>query len=367
MRADNNLSISSSGSLNNTSGLISANNIVSVKDEGASRSLGISNGGGTIIGGELTAIKAAGLSGSGNVMSRGDLNLDLSGNYIIEAGAQVIANRNASLSVGGSLVNAGKVQAGQTLALNAYSLDNTSSGDINAGTTKVNIGATLTNRGVIDGVNTQIDAGTLNNFGSGRIYGTALSIGAGTLNNDVEGGVAATIASRGSLDIGATTITNREHALIFSSGDMAIGGSLDGNRYAAGAVARLTNASATIQAMGNLALRAGEITLLNNHFAVEFSPTGQTEHINEYVTQDGTRYDANAPGVKTVVDSTGNRRLVTPSGARIKDFRQYSFTRTSSTSTVTETDPAVISAGGNLTVEAYKYAMKTAALWRAKC
>ena len=354
LRADNNLSISSSGSLNNTSGLISANNIVSVKDEGGSHSLAINNGGGTIIGGELTAVKAAGLSGSGNVMSRGDLNLDLSGNYIIEAGAQVIANRNASLSVGGSLVNAGKVQAGQTLALNAYSLDNTSSGDINAGTTKVNIGATLTNRGVIDGVNTQIDAGTLNNFGSGRIYGTALSIGAGTLNNDVEGGVAATIASRGSLDIGATTINNREHALIFSSGDMAIGGSLDGNRYAAGAVASLTNASATIQAMGNLALRAGEITLLNNHFAVEFSPTGQTEHINEYVTQDGTRYDANAPGVKTVVDSTGNRRLVTPSGARIKDFRQYSFTRTSSTSTVTETDPAVISAGGNLTVEAYK-------------
>ncbi|STQ92344.1 Filamentous hemagglutinin [Janthinobacterium lividum] len=355
LRADNNLNISSNGSLNNTSGLISANNIVSVKDEGASRSLGISNGGGTIIGGELTAIKAAGLSGSGNVMSRGDLSLDLSGNYIVEAGAQVIANRNASLSVGGSLVNAGKVQAGQMLTLNAYDLDNTSSGDINAGTTKVNIGATLTNRGVIDGVNTQIDAGTLNNTGSGRIYGTTLSIGAGTLNNNVEGGVAATIASRGSLDIGATTITNREHALIFSSGDMAIGGSLDGNRYATGAVASLTNASATIQAMGNLALRAGEITLLNNHFAVEFSPTGQTEYITEYVTQDGTRYSANAPGIKTVLDTNGNRRLVSPSGpARNYEFRKYTITRTTSTSTVTETDPAVISAGGNLTVDAYK-------------
>ncbi|MGX9730049.1 two-partner secretion domain-containing protein [Janthinobacterium aestuarii] len=355
LRADNNLNISSNGSLNNTSGLISANNIVSVKDEGASRSLGISNGGGTIIGGELTAIKAAGLSGSGNVMSRGDLSLDLSGNYIVEAGAQVIANRNASLSVGGSLVNAGKVQAGQMLTLNAYDLDNTSSGDINAGSTKVNIGATLTNRGVIDGVNTQIDAGTLNNTGSGRIYGTTLSIGAGTLNNNVEGGVAATIASRGSLDIGATTITNREHALIFSSGDMAIGGSLDGNRYAAGAVASLTNASATIQAMGNLALRAGEITLLNNHFAVEFSPTGQTEYITEYETLDGARYSANTPGIKTILEMNGNRRLVSPYPlARNYQFRQYTITRTTSTSTVTETDPAVISAGGNLTVDAYK-------------
>jgi adhesin HecA-like repeat protein len=354
LRADNNLSISSNGSLNNTSGLISANNSVSVKDEGASRSLGISNGGGTIIGGELTAIKAAGLSGIGSVMSRGDLSLDLSGNYIVEAGAQVIANRNASLSVGGSLVNAGKVQAGQILALNAYSLDNTSSGDINAGTTKVNVGATLTNRGVIDGVNTQVDAGTLNNIGSGRIYGTALSIGAGTLNNDVEGGVAATIASRGSLDIGATTINNREHALIFSSGDMAIGGSLDGNRYAAGAVASLTNASATIQAMGNLALRAGEITLLNNHFAVEFTSTGKSENVREYRTSDGKSYADNAPGVSTTLGSDGNRRLDTPDNNGGYDFSEYSVRRTTSTSRVTETDPAVISAGGNLTVDAYK-------------
>ncbi|WP_257620633.1 hemagglutinin repeat-containing protein [Janthinobacterium sp. NKUCC08_JDC] len=354
LRADNNLNISSNGSLNNTFGLISANNTVSVKDEGGSRSLGISNGGGTIIGGELTAIKAAGLSGSGNVMSRGDLSLDLSGNYIVEAGAQVIANRNASLSVGGSLVNAGKVQAGQMLTLNAYDLDNTSSGDINAGTTKVNIGATLTNRGVIDGVNTQIDAGTLNNTGSGRIYGTTLSIGAGTLNNNVEGGVAATIASRGSLDIGATTITNREHALIFSSGDMAIGGSLDGNRYAAGAVASLTNASATIQAMGNLALRAGEITLLNNHFAVEFTSTGKSENVREYRTSDGKSYADNAPGVSTTLGSDGNRRLDTPDNNGGYDFSEYSVRRTTSTSRVTETDPAVISAGGNLTVDAYK-------------
>ena len=354
LRADNKLSISSNGSLNNTSGLISANNAVSIKDEGASRGLSISNGGGTIIGGELAAIKAAGLSGSGNVMSRGDLSLDLSGIYIVEAGAQVIANRNASLSVGGSLVNAGKVQAGQILALNAYSLDNTSSGDINAGTTKVNIGATLTNRGVIDGVNTQIDAGTLNNMGSGRIYGTTLGIGAGTLNNEVEGGVAATIASRGSLDIGATTINNREHALIFSSGDMAIGGSLDGNRYATGAVASLTNASATIQAMGNLALRAGEITLLNNHFTVEFTSTGKSENVREYHARDGKIYADNAPGVSTTLGSDGNRRLDTPDNNGGYDFSEYSVRRTTSTSRVTETDPAVISAGGNLTVDAYK-------------
>jgi filamentous hemagglutinin len=76
--------------------------------------------------------------------------------------------------------------------------------------------------------NTQINGGTVNNLGTGRIYGDAISIAASsTLNNDSEtvDGVtkAGTIAARDSLDIGAQTINNREHALLFSVGDMFIG------------------------------------------------------------------------------------------------------------------------------------------------
>ncbi|MHA6911462.1 hypothetical protein ACQUJS_24160, partial [Ralstonia pseudosolanacearum] len=52
------------------------------------------------------------------------------------------------------------------------------------------------------------------------------AIQAGTLNNAVENGTAAAVAARNRLDLGVQTLNNREHALIFSGGDMAIGGSL---------------------------------------------------------------------------------------------------------------------------------------------
>ncbi|MED5596360.1 two-partner secretion domain-containing protein [Janthinobacterium sp. P210006] len=349
LRADNNLTIRSSGSVNNTAGLISANNAVSVQDDGSNRTLAIANAGGTLIGGQLAAIRAATLSGAGNVMSKGDLNLDLVGNYTVDAGAQVIANRNATLAVSGNLVNAGKVQAGNTLAINAGNLDNTASGDINANLSQVRVGGTLINRGVIDGVYTQIDAGTLNNIGSGRIYGSELSIAAGRLNNDVEGGVAATIASRGSLDIGATTISNREHALIFSSGDMAIGGSLDTNRRASGRAGSLTNASATIQALGDLALWSNEVYLLNNHFKVEFTTQGKKEYFSEFMPYDGNTYTDGSPGVYTKINSSRELELYVH-GNMFSEFIWRTYSRTITTSTVTESDPALITAGGNLTV-----------------
>ncbi len=71
-------------------------------------------------------------------------------------------------------------------------------------------GRTLTNRGLIDSNgSTQINAGTVNNIGTGRIYGDAISIGAGSSTTSAEtvNGVtkSATIAARDSLDIGADT------------------------------------------------------------------------------------------------------------------------------------------------------------------
>ncbi|MCA1859153.1 hemagglutinin repeat-containing protein [Janthinobacterium sp. HSC-3S05] len=359
LRADNNLSIRSSGSVNNASGLLSANNMVSVRDDGSNRSLTITNGGGTIIGGQMAAIRAAGLSGAGNLMSKGDLNLDLSGSFTVDAGGQVIANRNATLTVAGNLLNAGKVQAGSTLAINASSLDNTASGDINASvSTKVNVAGTLNNRGVIDGSDTQVDAGTLINIGSGRMYGDTLSIAASTLKNDVEGGVAATIAARGNLDIGAGTINNREHALIFSAGDMAIGGTLDGIRRATGSAASLTNASATIQALGNLVLSSRTVNLLNNNFQLEFNTNYATEEfIVDVDIYDGKRYNNNDPGVVSrVIGVDGPIRMLTNHYViHGKDYTKYivrSYRRYTTKGTIVRSDPAAIFSGGDLTVNA---------------
>ncbi|WZB69740.1 S-layer family protein [Achromobacter xylosoxidans] len=61
----------------------------------------------------------------------------------------------------------------------------------------------------------------------GRIYGDNLAIGTGSLVNDVGAGGAAVIAARSAMDLGATYLVNREHALIYSGRRAGIGGALD--------------------------------------------------------------------------------------------------------------------------------------------
>lgn len=198
-----------------------------------------------MIGGQMMALRAGSLVGAGRVLSQHDMSVDLAGDYALEAGAEFTANGNLALSLGRGLSNAGKLQAGATLAVNAASVDNGAAGDINAGNTRINASAWVTNRGVIDGTGTDIDTGTLTNLGTGRIYGDRIGIAAASVVNEVENGVAGTIAARGYLAMGASTISNREHGLIFSGGDMAIGGGLDANRNAVGSAGTVEVASAT--------------------------------------------------------------------------------------------------------------------------
>ena len=74
----------------------------------------------------------------------------------------------------------------------------------------------LTNRGLIDGRDTQVNAGTPGGP-------------AGTVNNDSEtiGGAtsAVTLAARERLDLGV--LNNREHSLVFSAGNLFLVGALD--------------------------------------------------------------------------------------------------------------------------------------------
>lgn len=112
-------------------------------------------------------------------------------------------------------------------------------------------------------VATRIDAMTLSNLGSGRLYGDHVSIAATTLSNVAEAVNGATqapvIAARNRLDLGVGNLANREGALILSAGDMAIGGALDASRRATGQAGTLTNASAAIEALGALSLNATRI------------------------------------------------------------------------------------------------------------
>ncbi|WP_296223644.1 filamentous hemagglutinin N-terminal domain-containing protein, partial [Ralstonia sp. UBA689] len=348
IRADQNLTLTGSGALNNAQGLISSGQNVVVQDRNAAaKTQSVTNTAGTLIAGKSLGVNSANLSGDGRVLSQGDLSLNLTGDFTNTG--EVQANGNLTLQTNGRLTNQSTVKAGNAVTVSAGNVDNTSNGEISASTTNINAADTLTNRGLIDGGNTNINAGTVNNLGSGRIYGDHVAIQAGTVNNDVENGTAATIAARNRLDIGAQTITNREHALIFSGGDMAIGGALDANRLATGSAASVSNNSASIEALGNLTLAANRVNNTNEHFSTG-AQKSSPEHIIEYQgSGSANRYKPGDPDVYIYNDESDH--LHTPEG-NFESWTKYEYDRTTTTPVVTGSDPGKITAGGAMRIDA---------------
>ena len=138
----------------------------------------------------------------------------------------------------------------------------------------------------------------------GRLYGEHVAINASILLNAAETGQAPVIAARNRLDIGATNMTNDEHALIFSAGDMAIGGTLDANLHATGSATSFNNNSATIEALGSLDLAAAEIRNTNAHLRTAVVST-ESDLIEEYAGAGASKhYLKGTPGVYTYKDES---------------------------------------------------------------
>ncbi|MGJ7488483.1 filamentous hemagglutinin N-terminal domain-containing protein [Variovorax sp. LT2P21] len=298
IRADADTTIVGNGQVDNTGGLISARGTLRIADPNPSaRTLAITNTGGTLVADQAMQLQAASLSGDGKVVSGKDLELSFSQDLVNNG--EISANGNLTYASSGNLTNNGKLLAGGTLAVSGNNVENTANAEMRGDTTIVTAAATLTNRGLIDGRNTQINAGALVNDVTGRIYGDHVSIAAGAVLNDGDGTHGGTIAARGRLDIGANTVINREHALIFSGTEMAIGAALDANREAIGQAALIHNASATIESLGDMRLSAATIRSSNEHLNVqrevvssaykqEIIPLGETQArpASDYVVVD---------------------------------------------------------------------------------
>jgi filamentous hemagglutinin len=263
-----------------------------------------------VAGVSLTA-NAASFSGNGSLLSQQDLSLSLKDDF--NNTGTVSAARNNTVTTLGTLTNNGKLQAGSTLDVTAATIDNAATGEMTGTTVKLTATDvhTLVNRGLIDGVNTQINTITLNNIGTGRIYGDTLGITATTVNNDAEtlNGVttAGTIAARQRLDIGAATVNNNNGALIFSGGAGAsalnIGGSLDGSGHAIGQASAVNNSGGTIESMGGASISAGQINNTNPNFAYALQGGGASGgSVREFVTVSGTF--SSADGAWTLGSST---------------------------------------------------------------
>ncbi|HDX6476239.1 TPA: hemagglutinin repeat-containing protein [Escherichia coli] len=346
--ADRALTVMADRTLSNNDGVLSSGATLSV----SGRQLAFLNRDGVVKAGQSVSVDVGQLGGDGKLLSPGDITLK--SNTTFSNSGQTIANGNLTLSVNGDVSNTGSLLAGSRLDLNSIRLENTEKGEISAGQTWLNVTDTLLNRGLIDGKYTRLQANTLTNSGTGRIYGDAVGVSAATLNNLDENGVAATLAGRERVDLGVQTLNNRTHSLIYSAGDMHIGGTLDANGTATGKAGILNNHSATIEAAGYLALSAGQINNVNDHFTTE-RVVVSTEKVTEYqLSGSDKRWSAGEPGVYVDNDSSNSlKKLHTPEGARDK-FTQYDYTRTVEETRVKESDPGKILSGAGMTIVADK-------------
>ncbi|EHC4167612.1 filamentous hemagglutinin N-terminal domain-containing protein [Escherichia coli] len=346
--ADRALTVMADRTLSNNDGVLSSGATLSV----SGRQLAFSNRDGVVKAGQSVSVDAGQLGGDGKLLSLG--NMTLKSNTTFSNSGQTIANGNLTLSVNGDVSNTGSLLAGSRLDLNSIRLENTEKGEISAGQTWLNVTDTLLNRGLIDGKYTRLQANTLTNSGTGRIYGDAVGVCAATFNNLEENGVAATLAGRERVDLGVQTLNNRTHSLIYSAGDMHTGGMLDANGAATGKAGVLNNHSATIEAAGYLVLSAGQINNVNDHFTTECVVVS-TEKVTEYqLSGSDKRWSAGEPGVYVDNDSSNSlKKLHTPEGARDK-FTQYDYTRTVEETRVKESDPGKILSGAGMTIVADK-------------
>ncbi|PJM86423.1 two-partner secretion domain-containing protein [Achromobacter ruhlandii] len=330
--------------LDNTRGTVTAGGGIEV---GVNRAL---NPLGTLLAGKSLSVTADSLGGDGSLLSKGDSSLILQQDFTNLK--EITANGRARISTAGLLTNRGLLRAGDLEARGA-NVDNTATGEMSAGRATVVALDTLTNRGLIDGGQARIEAGTLDNVGTGRIHGDHLAIKGGTVSNREEGGRAAVIAARGRLDIGASTLDNREHSLIFSAGGgsdaLNIGGTLDADTQAAGRASLILNDSATIESLGGLTIDSARLLNRNLHFRTELARiSGPTRYL--YIQPEGDPEKHDASEYRWEHWSHADRYRHRETGAKIHDWTQYDVKQTEYQTQVIESAPALIRAGGNMTL-----------------
>ena len=322
--------------------------------EGDKASTVVDNTGGRLHSDSQLDLTAKTLVNEGNISSKGNANIALKDGLNLKNAFKVDGKLNFSTE--GKLTNNVMLRIGQAAIIHAAEVENIKNAEISSDATQITT-ERLTNRGLIDGKTTLLDASTLNNLGTGRIYGDNLSIASRALTNDKEGKHSATIAARQRLDFGVGTLVNRDHAFIFSQDKLYIGGGLDDKGYAVGKATFIDNASASIEALGDGAinthrlwnhdihLKMGEVVSYESFslFRLPGSSKSYREGVDGYMNWNNkNRHDNNA--YFTFYDQS-KERVGSP------NWHTEYFTRKTITPTIEHQDPAKIAFGGNLTLQ----------------
>ncbi|EAT0258124.1 filamentous hemagglutinin N-terminal domain-containing protein [Salmonella enterica] len=306
------------------------------------------NTGGLFSAGRDASLNAGSLTGDGDLQAGGALSLALRQDF--HNTGDLTADR-LTLTLPGTLTNDGRLRGGHDLTLSADTLSNNAAGDISADTTSLQLSRELDNRGLIDGTLTHITAPVIRNTGAGRLYGDHLALQAGTLSNTPDSGSAPVIAARDRLDAGVGTLENRDGALLLSTGDMHIGGTLDANLQAQGQAGTVSNRGATLEADGSLNLSAGTVNNTNPGLVTQTATVVSNEPHHEVVLSGRTtRVDRDK--VTLTRNKYGVHTAHLPDGSSSDNFYEYQYTRNVTETQVKASTPGNILSGGNMQINA---------------
>jgi len=239
----------------------------------------------------------------GTLISGGDLGFSLAGDWSLDAGDSLAAGGLLSLTIGGNVTNAGRLEGGGGVRIHAGGdLLNMATGEIEGALIDLAAGAAIRNSGLINGTAVTLSADRIENAGS--IFGDDIVLRG--KNGIVNSGRQAVIAARsGLLSLKSDrAIDNLDGALLFSLGDIAIGGLSDSH------AASLTNGSATIEAQGSISIAAVSILNERTHFSTDMVTR---EPKMEYLPSAEAKYVGQIVG-GTITKSVTETALVTDSG-----------------------------------------------------
>ena len=255
----------------------------------------IDNKQGEIEAGKSIELKAKTLANEGDIRTKGDLTVRLQDSLTLNNAFQV--GGNLDFKTEGDFKNNSQLRVGNKADVKAANVDNTKDAEISGNETHINTN-TLTNRGLIDGALTVAKAVTINNLGTGRIYGDHVALQGDSLNNLEEGDKSAVIAARERLDVGVDKVLNRNESTLLSMGKIYVGKALDENNQATGKSAYVHNYNGVIEALNlydnakskAISFNTGKVE--NKHFFLETEnvDTSSTPVFEYRIGNDSTIY-----------------------------------------------------------------------------
>ncbi len=250
---------------------------------------GVDNTRGQLQAGQDLTLVAASLSGSGALGAGRDLALRLQTGLTLAGSTQ--AGRDLRIATPGALTHAGTLRTGGQASLQAAALQNQAGADISAQALAISVASRVDNAGLIDAGQLTISAPeAIVNQPGGRLYGDRIALATASLHNQSDASRAATIAARQDLQLGVGQLINAENSLIYSDGNLAIGGQLDSQHQATGSAQLVHNQSATIEAQGDVAIAAD--TLRNERLRTRIT---QQNSIDETVYMQVASWQGNGP------------------------------------------------------------------------